>query len=219
MTAPPELDADAGRLLIAPPTLDVLVAHAADPVGAALAPGATEELARLQVAGVIRGPRAHPVLADALAAMVAPRLCTLELSYAGRSMQGWASYDASALLLPEREDADGRRVLLARHPTLLPDVLARLADLGPRPHPEGAPVRYEDGAISGVLRHWRLAARWTLDSGARGGSDLEVVDTEGGLWLLEPSDDGLPLAWPVTPTFVWRRIVRLVMRRDADATR
>lgn len=220
MTAPPVFDADAGRLLIAEPTLKVLVAHAADPVAAALTPGAEEELALLQAEGVIRGPQAHPALADALAAMVAPRLCTLELSYSGRAMQGWVSYDAAALLLPERDDDARRRILLARHPTLLPDALARLVDLGPRPHPGSeAPVPYVEGAIPGVVRQWRLAAMWTLDSGVRGGTGLEVLDTEGGLWLLEPGEDGGMTAWPVTPTFVWRKLVRLVMRRDAEAPR
>jgi hypothetical protein len=216
VSAEPELDAERGRLRIAEPTLRVLVAHAADPVGAVLEDGVVSELARLRAAGVIRGGETHPMLAGALAAMVRPTLCTLRLSYDGRAMQGWASHDDAALLLPSREEIDERRTLLAVHPTLLPGALARLVGLGPRPRPRAeAPVPYEDGALEDVIRRWRLEAAWTLASGAAGGATLEMVDTEGGIWLLQPAGDEPPLAWPVTPTFAWRQLVRLVMRRDA----
>lgn len=66
----------------------------------------------------------------------------------------------------------------------------------------GGPV--VEGAIDGVVRRWRLQAAWRLESGTHGGAMLQVLDTEGGVWLLEPAGDGPPLAWPVTPTFVWR---------------
>ena len=35
--------------------------------------------------------------------------------------------------------------------------------------------------------------------------------------LTTGDEGGQPIAWPVTPTLVWRQIVRLVMRRAADA--
>lgn len=216
MSAEPELDADRGRLRLAEPTLQALIAHAADPVAAVLEDDALPELARLRAAGVIRGGESHPAFAGALAAIVRPSLCTLQLSYDGRAMQGWASYEDAALLLPAREGADERRTLLAVHPTLLPGALARLVGLAPRPRPEGAaPVSYEEGTLDGVIRRWRLEAAWTLASGTAGGTTLEMVDTEGGIWLLQPTDEGTPMAWPVTPTFAWRQLVRVVMRRDA----
>jgi hypothetical protein len=212
VTVAPELD-PRGELLVAEPTLAVLIAHAADPVHAALqGDDAQEQLALLQTAGVIQGGRSHPAIRGALAAIVRPELCTLELAYSGRSMQGWVSASDAALLLPPSEDDDRRR-LMQLHPTLLPEVLARLVDLGPRPRPSPAePVPYEDGGMGEVRRRWRLGATWTLEDGTTGGDGLEVLDAETGLWVLEPRDDGL-LAWPVTPTFVWRHIVRLVMRR------
>jgi len=216
VSAEPELDADRGRLRLAEPTLQALIAHAADPVAAVLEDDALPELARLRAAGVIRGGESHPALAGALAAIVRPSLCTLQLSYDGRSMQGWASYEDAALLLPAREGADERRTLLAVHPTLLPGALARLVGLAPRPRPEAAtPVSYVEGTLDGVIRRWRLEAAWTLASGTAGGATLEMIDTEGGIWLLQPTDEGAPMAWPVTPTFAWRQLVRLVMRRDA----
>jgi hypothetical protein len=209
VSAAPVLDAEKARLRIAEPALTVLVAHAADPVAAALEDGAEEQLAVLRAAGVIEGGRAHPAIAGALAAILHPDLCTLELAYSGRSMRGWCSSTDAALLLPASED-DERRTLLAVHPTLLPEALARLVGLGPRPRPDAtAPVAPD--AIGDVTRRWRLAAAWTLDDGTPGGGTLEIADTPGGLWLLH--DD---LAWPVTPTFAWRHIVRLLMRRVAS---
>ena len=132
------------------------------------------------------------MLAGALAAIVRPSLCTLQLAYDGRAMQGWASFDdAAALLLPAREDDDERRTLLAVHPTLLPGALARLVGLAPRPRPEAAaPMTYEDGTLDGVIRRWRLEAASTLASGTAGGATLEIVDTEGGISLLRRPPTG-----------------------------
>jgi hypothetical protein len=215
VTAAPELS-PSGDLLLAEPTLAILVAHTADPVHAALHDDAArEQLALLQAAGVIRGGSSHPAIRGALTAIVRPDLCTLELDYAGRSMQGWVSYDDAALLLPAPED-DERRRLLAVHPTLLPETLARLVDLGPRPRPPGTePVPPDDPSIGAVRRRWRLGATWTLEDGKAGGAAIEVLDAATGLWLVHPGEAEL-LAWPATPTVVWRQIVRILMRRVAD---
>ena len=218
MTAAPELH-PRGELLVAEPTLAVLIAHAADPVHAALqGDDAEEQLALLQAAGVIRGGSSHPAIRGALTAIVRPELCTIELAYGGRSMQGWVSYEDVALLFPA-SDEDDRRRLMQLHPTLLPDVLARLVDLGPRPRPDATePVPYEEGAMGELRRRWRLGATWMLDDGQTGGDGLEVLDAATGRWILAPREEGRELlAWPVTPTSVWRHIVRLVMRRTAEA--
>lgn len=215
MTAAPVLDASKGRLQIAEPTLTMLVKHAADPVAAALeGADGEQQLGALRAAGVIRGGRAHPAIAAAVAAIVRPELCTLELAYSGKAMRGWVSYDGAALLLPAGDD-DERRTLIQLHPTLLPEALARLVDLGPRPRPVAtAPVAADD--VGELRRRWRLAAAWTLDDGTNGGAGLEVLDADRGLWLLHPDEGEHALAWPVTPTFVWRQIVRLLMRRPSS---
>jgi hypothetical protein len=201
VTAAPVLEPAKGRLRIAEPTLTALVAHAADPVAAALEDGAREQLTALRAAGVIEGGRAHPAIADGVAAIVRPSLCTLELSYAGRTMRGWVSHAGAALLLPAG-DGDERRTLISLHPTLVPEALARLVDLGPRPRPDAtAPVALEQ--VAGVRRRWRLSAAWE-----GGGVRLEMLDAADGLWLVQDA-----LAWPVTPTFAWRHIVRMLMRR------
>jgi hypothetical protein len=220
MTGAPELDAEQGRLVIGESALRVLLAHTADPVSVALeGDDAVRELAALQGAGVIEGGRAHPAVAGALAAIVRPELCTLELSYAGKAMQGWLSYGAAALLLPSRSEGEARRTLLALHPTVVPGALAALVDLGPRPR-TGAPEPrvVTPGAFADVRRRWRLEAAWTLPGDVAGGDGLEVIDSADGLWMLTTGDEGgQPIAWPVTPTLVWRQLVRIVMRRAADA--
>ena len=217
MTPEPVLDAAKRTLRIAEPTLATLVAHAADPVHAALeGPEAEQQLALLRQAGVIRGGRSHPAIRDALGAIVRPELCTLELRSADRVTEGWVGYGAAALLRAPEED--GARRLLALHPTLLPEALARLVDLGPRPRPEeGARVPFDEHAFAGVRRRWSLAAGWTLDDGTTGSARLEVLDTDGGLWVLDGPEGHEQTALPVTSTFVWRHIVRLLMRRPAAA--
>jgi hypothetical protein len=213
MTGLPELDVPQGRLLVSESALRVLVAHAADPVAVAVEDGsAVAELAALTEAGVIAGGRAHPAIAGAVAAMVEPDVCTLELSHSGKSMQGWVASGAAALLLPARDAADDRRVLLALHPTVVPGALAGLVDLGPREQADAREPCAPD-EIADVTRRWRLVATWKLEGGAAGSDGLEVIDTPTGLWLVTGDQ---PLAWPVTPTLVWRHIVRLVMRRAAE---
>jgi hypothetical protein len=205
-----------GRLELTEPALATLVAHAADPVAAATEDGAPERLRELAAAGVIRGGEAHPAIAGAIRAIVRPDLCTLELAHSGKALRGWVSYDAAALLLPG-SGPDQPRTLLAVHPTLLPEALARLVELGPRPRAAAAaPVHPDDASVGAVRRRWRLSAAWTLDDGSSGGGTLEIIDAESGLWLLHPGEGTDPNAWPVTPTFVWRHIIRLLMRRPAD---
>ncbi|WP_279582987.1 hypothetical protein [Fodinicola feengrottensis] len=36
-----------------------------------------------------------------------------------------------------------------------------------------------------------------------------MLDTEAGLWLMEPSV-GLAVIWPTTPTAIWRALVCLL---------
>jgi hypothetical protein len=211
----PVLDAAKHTLRIAEPTLATLVAHAADPVHASLeGPEAERQLALLHAAGVIRGGRSHPAIREALKAIVRPELCTLELRADDRVVQGWVGYGSAALL--RAPEADGTRRLLQLHPTLLPEALARLVDLGPRPRQEDdTRVPFDEHAFSAVRRRWRLTAGWTLDDGAAGTAELDVLDTDGGLWVLERAEDGERTALPATATFVWRHLVRLLMRRPA----
>jgi hypothetical protein len=95
----------------------------------------------------------------------------------------------------------------------LPGALARLVQLGPRPHAsDAAPRRVgagelartlaapgEQSLVDGLRRRWRVAA---------GRRVVEVLDTDSGLWLLMPDGAEVDLV-PVTPTRVFRLLVAL----------
>ena len=97
----------------------------------------------------------------------------------------------------------------------LPGALARLVELGPRPHaPDAAPRRVgagelaralaapgESPLVEGLRRRWRIEAR---RPGIR--RVVEVLDTDTGLWLLMPDGAEVDLV-PVTPTRVFRLFV------------
>lgn len=213
MSRPPELDAATGELHLAGPTFAALAAYVRDPDPERGVDGETAwQIEWLRQAGVLdEEGRSHPALAETIAAIRAP-LATLDLAYARRAMRGWLDRTAAALLLPPGED--GRHKLTGVPRSWLPEALARLVDLGPRPRPEPArPVPYAEGSFPGVRRHWRLCFRPATDGGdSSAGTALEVVDTEGGLWIIAPGRDETLVGWPSTPTTVWRLFTRLVVR-------
>lgn len=222
MTVAPEFNARTGQLWVTEEMFAALVAHATSTVGA---PDTADHLESLHAAAAIdEQGRPHDALAGSLAAIREPNRGTLELSYAGKSMRGWIGEEGAALLMPAGDD--GRRLLSHFPLSVLPGVLAKVVDLGPRPRPEPAtPVRYDEEGFDGVRRHWLLTAEWEASQRPGGGTTgptesterktaLEVIDTEGGLWVLRPNSDGERMAWPSTPTRVWRQLVRFVLRRD-----
>jgi len=118
-----------------------------------------------------------------------------------------------------------------------PDVLARLNDLGPRPRPEpfvplqftaadfasvlaagdpAAPALYADHEpaaerfMAGFREHWRVEVSWKPD---RPGRAVEVVDTDGGLWLVIREGSDVELR-PTTPSAVWRLLILLICPDD-----
>lgn len=215
-TPTPTLDPDSGELWVAESTFRVLVDHAADPIAAAVRnPDARHQLTLLQSAGIIDGGTVHSALAGPLATVVGPEISRFQLHRSSKVMLGWLSREVGALLLPAGEDGLCR--FLHLHPSLLPESLARLVDLSPRPPAPGAePVPYEEAALAGVRGRWQLSAAWTLSDGRNSGGRLQVLDTDEGMWLLRPGDDKQLVAWPAAPTLVWRLIIRLIMRRDVD---
>lgn len=243
MTVVPVVDPATGSVALAPETLTVLRQYAADP--AAAAPGADQQLDLLARAGLIDANGVIGRLGDALATIVDPAICTVELHQSGKVMEGWVDSRLATLLLPPANDS--RRTLKWVHPSLLPEALARLVDLGPRTRAVRAePLQLSaaglerllegDAATAGevlgasaptsavaaatslgssVRRRWRLCCAWSLEDGESGRTAIEVVDSDDGIWLLEGEKERL-IAWPVTPTVIWRLIVRMLMRRGAD---
>lgn len=67
-------------------------------------------------------------------------------------------------------------------------------------------------ALGSGLRHrWRVRIEWTSPDGSPGGRGVRVLDTEAGLWLTEPAV-GVSVAWPTTPSAVWRTLISLLPR-------
>lgn len=221
MTAAPEFNARTGQLWLSEEAFAALLAHTTSTAG----PADTADQLRLlnSAAAVDTHGRPHDALAGSLTAICEPVRGVIELSYAGKSMRGWLGEVGGALLMPDR--GDGRRLLTHFPFSVLPGALAKVVDLGPRPRPEpAAPVRYEEGVLGGVRRHWLLTAEWGEDERPGGGAaaqkvertretQLEVIDTEGGLWRVQLDGNGERAAWPTTPTRVWRQLVRMVLRR------
>jgi len=60
---------------------------------------------------------------------------------------------------------------------------------------------------TGLVGRWELMLRWTPAPGSAGRRGIHVIDSDAGLWLLEPAGSDL-LAWPVTATAIWRLLIR-----------
>lgn len=66
----------------------------------------------------------------------------------------------------------------------------------------------------GLRRRWQVTAHWAAAKGASGERSLDVLDTTGGLWLVE-AQAGMLTVWPTTPSAVWRALV-VLLPRDAE---
>jgi hypothetical protein len=125
---PISFDAETATLRLGRETFAALVADAAQPTGDAA------HLAELREAGAYRDGRFHPALEEGLDAVVNP-VCRLEVRMAGAHgredhCDGWVTGDAAAFLLP----AQGQLCeFVVVHPGFVPEQLARVVGLGPRP--------------------------------------------------------------------------------------
>lgn len=214
MTQPqPVLDADIGVLRLGDETFDVveeLAGGGREPVDP---PTVRRQVALLRSSSVLDSEgRFHPSLASTIAA-IRQAETELMLTDSERVTRIWLASARAALLLPV-DDTNLRR--LTDLPVwALPEAVSRLVGLGPRPRPaEVGPVSFSELRTGEIRRQWTLARVATGDGEPLPGASIEVVDTEGGLWVVEPGDDG-PTASPSDPTGVWRAIIRLVRPRGA----
>lgn len=182
----------------------------------------------VEEAGLGEHARRHPWLSAALNAARAPafRLWT-EGVEPGATVIG----DASACLLVTGAQ-DGERGLVGLAPQEVPVALAAAVGLGPRPVPDGPPVRLASGAMAVLIGrrqahgHGLPAAQATalqrrLDAGVRHWSvrlhahagalrrNVEVVDGDGGIWRVRPATDGTVELAPTTSTGALRALVAL----------
>ncbi|MGA8117440.1 MAG: hypothetical protein WCA46_27705 [Actinocatenispora sp.] len=67
---------------------------------------------------------------------------------------------------------------------------------------------------SGLRRRWDVYVTWPPATDSVGERSVHVLDTEDGLWSLEPAADGGVLVGPTTATVVWRALVLLLPRDE-----
>jgi hypothetical protein len=198
------------------------------------APGAAgvPEAEALEAAGATDGGRLHPRLED-LRETIRDAPVRIGLERGDRIGHGWLGPDRAVLAHPL---PDRRARVTALPPALLIDALVRLNDVGPRPRAEPAvriatapgplaaalahrapehvpladPLQAAAFAdlLAGLREHWRVTVAWDPAEGALGARRLEVLDTDGGYWLVIPDDPTVEL-WPTTPTAVFRALCDL----------
>jgi hypothetical protein len=240
---PVRFDPETATLRLDRETFAALVAYAAQPTGNA------SLLAELQAAGALRDGRYHPALEQGLDAVLNP-VCRLEVRVADRHgredhCDGWVAGHGAGFLLPVQGELWEFVVV---HPSFMPERLARIVGLGPRPRaPAARPVELgtelldeltasdpgrRAGALqrlvnsgpedaqalaraltSGFRSRWEVVVRWLPAPGSTGQRAMHVIDTETTLWAVEPGGTGL-VAWPTTPTAVWRLLVTLLPRDE-----
>jgi hypothetical protein len=125
---PVRFEAETATLRLDRETFAALVAHAAQPTGDAA------HLAELREAGALRDGQYHPALEAGLDAVLNP-VCRLEVRVTdahGREdhCDGWVTGHAAGFLLPAQGELCAFVVL---HPSFVPEQLARIVGLGPRP--------------------------------------------------------------------------------------
>ncbi|MGH3328653.1 MAG: hypothetical protein ACRDPT_12800 [Streptomycetales bacterium] len=215
MTPTPEFDESTGQLRLAEETFTALLASTGpDRPSRDAAKRMSEQLDLLKACGALgRRGRVHRTLDEPLEVIHDP-LCSLELSYSGKTMRGWANPATAALLLPA--DSEGLRPLTYLDYYLVPEALAKLVDLEPRPgNKHSTPAPYEDGMFAEERRRWSLRTTFHVTEDGLGlTSTIEVLDADGGFWYLRPDDLGVLVAWPLTPTDVWRLITRITMSHN-----
>ena len=187
----------------------------------------------LTAAGVLaEGGALHPSLEE-LRELIAAAHVRLTLERGRRIGHGWLARGRAVLAHPLDND---RARLTALPGALLLDALVRLNDIGPRPRVEPAiRIALAPGALAaalaggtataagitdpdqarafaallaGLREHWRVTVAWDPADGALGGRRLEVLDTDGGYWLVVPDDPTVEL-WPTTPTHVYKALCEL----------
>lgn len=133
---PVGFDPETATLRLDRESFAALVAHAAQPTGNA------PLLAELQGVGALHEGRYHPAVEQGLDAVLNP-VCRLQVRVADRHgredhCDGWVAGHAAGFLLPVQGE---RWEFVVVHPSFVPERLARIVGLGPRPRaPTARPV-------------------------------------------------------------------------------
>jgi len=219
------LDPDTGGLLLSDRAWRAVLAIGADGEAEDVDAGVLEALEALDL---VREEQLDLMLARAVQAIGNP-LAELMARRRGLELSGWIDAEAAVLLVPRGAELSELSVVAARY---LPELLARLLELGPRPAPVGGETSATPGALAQVMGaggapspvaglppvrdHWELEI--SASGPPRHRERLEVADTEDGLRLLVPEGEAVRLV-PATPSQVWRLLTGLVTRSCAKDAR
>lgn len=163
--------------------------------------------------------RLHPVLERALQAVHEP-LAELRIERRATAASGWCDAQAAILLVPRGYD---RFEVSPAIPSLLPDLVARLVELVPRPAAERVALTPAPGALAQAIAAPASGASgaglptvgdlWLMEATEPEGGPLierlELLDTAEGLWRLEREQGSVRLE-PTSPSGVWRRLTATV---------
>jgi hypothetical protein len=173
----------------------------------------------------------HPLLVAGLAAARRPafRVWTEGIDPGVTALGDRAG---SVLVLDE---PTGERTLVGMSSEEVPLALAGAVDLGPRPVPDGPPVRLPPAAMAELIgrgqahghglppadadalgrrlepgvRHWSVRCFGAEGQGGERRGDVEVVEGDGGIWRVRTADGVVELA-PTSSTAVLRDLVALL---------
>jgi hypothetical protein len=141
-------DLEAGVLRLSRPALEALASMA----GPSLVPPAEETLGDLRAAGLLSPAGLHPMM-EPIAAAVAHPVVRLRFDYLGPGTPvecpGWISSVVAVLALP---GPDGLDEIVAVDTSFLPNRLAVIVGLGPRPGPRtSGSVRADVGLLEALI--------------------------------------------------------------------
>ncbi|MDP2710605.1 MAG: hypothetical protein Q8O56_05255 [Solirubrobacteraceae bacterium] len=199
-TADARFDRRTGAMRFTMPLADHLLAPRLGGVAPALDDA---QRAALERAGLLAGGELIERLQAARhAAMLARQ--TVRISRLGGEARGWLGEHALALTVGRGE---GWVELLVSTPPFFADTVARLVELGPRPTP--APGATPDAADS----RWQVAVDPARGAPAGPGPrSLDVLDTEAGLWQVQPGDAGIDEMSPISSERLWRALTSMAAR-------
>lgn len=170
-------------------------------------------------AGLAEHDRLSPAVSRALQAVRGP-LAELRIERRATEVKSWIGVHAVVVLVPR---AEGLLEVAPAAPGHLPDLVARLVELGPRPTPDRDAITVAPGALAEAIAapgstasHTGIPAVrdfWLMEMTVPYGGPvlhrLEVLDTDDCLWLLEREEGAVRLE-PTTSSAVWRRLVAMV---------
>lgn len=90
--------------------------------------------------------------------------------------------------------------------TRFPDAVTLAPTLGAA---AGDPRTVATALLAGLRGYWEAVMSWDPADGAVGRRECRVIDTDTGMWLVEPTGGHATLR-PVSPTALWRAVIQLL---------